>query len=271
MGEPAARTPWGWVSPPGTPDQRDVPEAERWQPPARHPGGRAGWAPGGTPQDLGQEGWAKGCSPPVPPAPCFKVPAPQRVDPGALARCPRRQHPLMSVYLGPWSRRAEPHVSLRRRGVGEHPGVRALTATPWHTGAAGPCWGPHGMGTAVRLPQGRGSPPTPPKHCPSPLREQQQPRGAMGWPCQAAKPHSPHSATSNSHAHPSGRAMVAPPPQHPTARPHSPHTCPTAGPRSPHVLPQLPPHQDHPRPLPGTQPPHGGVRSPPGDVTPSPP
>lgn len=76
-----------------------------------------------------EPGW--GCSPPVPLAPCFKVPAPHRGDPGIPAQRPCCRQPLMSIYVGPRSRRAELHVSPWRRGAEEHLGLPAPMATPW--------------------------------------------------------------------------------------------------------------------------------------------
>lgn len=196
------------------------------------------------------------------PGSAFPLPAPTNEYLHGAAEPPRRAARVPTV---PW-------------GWGA-PGLLALMATPQHAGAAGPCWGPRGMGTAVRLPQG-GSPRHPQALSFTPSGSSSSPGGPRGSrakqqsPAHPTVPRSPHSARRTGPACPMARPRLPPrllhskamlsPTLTPKAGPRSapqkghaqPHTHPTAGPcsapRLPHsrvtLSPTLAPQQSHTQP-----------------------
>lgn len=152
---------------------------------------RQAGCPWGRPRIQGRTagpGW--GCSLPMPLEPHFKVPALHSGDPGVLARCPRCQHTLMSIY------------TVLRSCACSHSAVGLGSTRPQQP--------PHGMQalpdaagvpTAVRLPEERS-----PRHHQStvhPLWSSCSPGKPLGCyagcqsPAHPTVPRSPHSTMSN--------------------------------------------------------------------------
>ena len=136
LGEPTTKTPWGQASPPSTPDQRHAPEAEDRQPPARHRGGGAGWAPVGMPGDSGQEGRATCAA-----GTLLQSASPAKGEPrcsglASLPPAPTNKYLHGAVEL-PCSAAC---VAMVPQGW-EHLGLPATIVTPWHVGATRPCSG----------------------------------------------------------------------------------------------------------------------------------